>query len=354
MSVRLHFLFSMLATALIPQTGGAQEFPTETRREIGKFLDATARKEISVGHITVDSVAINGNTLQLFANMNCSYIPFREDNVAEIYKGISALLPTEFAKYRLQLRTNRHSIEELIPQALRSKKDKKALTFSQDVEKPLVTKVSRPYTPTNGLQNRHIALWQSHGFYYEPKLNRWEWQRARCLQTVEDLYTQSFVLPYLVPMLENAGANVLLPRERDCQTAEIIIDNDGCLNTGSTYAERTADKVWQQGTGKGFAHLRPQYIDFENPFKEGTFRIAETVKKEKKARPNGFPKYLKTDNMQSMYPIRLFPTAVTMPFIPFIIKAGYPNSKSTRKWGAALGSIWELSVLMPEKAMPAR
>lgn len=147
MSVRLHFLFSMLATALIPQTGGAQEFPTETRREIGKFLDATARKEISVGHITVDSVAINGNTLQLFANMNCSYIPFREDNVAEIYKGISALLPTEFAKYRLQLRTNRHSIEELIPQALRSKKDKKALTFSQDVEKPLVTKVSRPYTP---------------------------------------------------------------------------------------------------------------------------------------------------------------------------------------------------------------
>ena len=150
MSVRLHFLLSMLATALIPQTGGAQEFPTETRREIGKFLDATARKEISVGHITVDSVAINGNTLQLFANMNCSYIPFREDNVAEIYKGINALLPTEFAKYRLQLRTNRHSIEELIPQALRSKKDKKALTFSQDVEKPLVTKVSRPYTPTNG------------------------------------------------------------------------------------------------------------------------------------------------------------------------------------------------------------
>ena len=125
MSVRLHFLLSMLATALIPQTGGAQELPTETRREIGKFLDATARKEISVGHITVDSVAINGNTLQLFANMNCSYIPFREDNVAEIYKGINALLPTEFAKYRLQLRTNRHSIEELIPQALRSKKNQK-------------------------------------------------------------------------------------------------------------------------------------------------------------------------------------------------------------------------------------
>ena len=202
MSVRLHFLLSMLATALIPPNGRCARVSDRNPPGNRQVSGCHCTKRNIRRHITVDSVAINGNTLQLFANMNCSYIPFREDNVAEIYKGINALLPTEFAKYRLQLRTNRHSIEELIPQALRSKKDKKALTFSQDVEKPLVTKVSRPYTPTNGLQNRHIALWQSHGFYYEPKLNRWEWQRARCLQTVEDLYTQSFVLPYLVPMLE--------------------------------------------------------------------------------------------------------------------------------------------------------
>ena len=337
MSVRLHFLLSMLATALIPQTGGAQEFPTETRREIGKFLDATARKEISVGHITVDSVAINGNTLQLFANMNCSYIPFREDNVAEIYKGINALLPTEFAKYRLQLRTNRHSIEELIPQALRSKKDKKALTFSQDVEKPLVTKVSRPYTPTNGLQNRHIALWQSHGFYYEPKLNRWEWQRARCLQTVEDLYTQSFVLPYLVPMLENAGANVLLPRERDCQTAEIIIDNDGCLNTNSTYTEHTADKVWRQGTGKGFAHLRPQYIDFENPFKEGTFRIAETVKKGKESTAEWIPEIPQNGQYAVYVSYQTVPNSSDDALYTVYHKGGVSQFKVNQKMG---GGTW--------------
>lgn len=283
MSVRLHFLFSMLAAALIPQIGGAQELPAETRQEIGQFLDNTARKEISVGRITIDSVAIEENTLKLFANMNCSYIPFRENNVAEIYQGISALLPAEFSKYKLQLRTNKHSIEELIPQILRLKKDKKALTFSQQVQHPLVTKVSKPYTPTNGLQNRHIALWQSHGYYYESKLNRWEWQRARIFQTVEDLYTQSYVLPYLVPMLENAGANVLIPRERDCQTSEIIIDNDGCLDTRSTYAENSADKRWIQGNGEGFAHLRPQYTDFENPFKEGTFRAIETIKKGKES-----------------------------------------------------------------------
>lgn len=279
MNVRRHFLLSLLAASLFPHTGGAQELPTDVRQGIGRFLDAAARKEISVGRISIDSVAVEGNTLQLFANMNCAYIPFREDNVAEIYQGVSALLPAEFAKYKLQIRTNKHSIEELVPQALRSKKDKKAKTFNPTVSKPLVTDVSAPYTPTNGLQNRHIALWQSHGRYYEPKLDRWEWQRARIFQTVEDLYTQSYVLPFLVPMLENAGANVLLPRERDCQTAEVVVDNDGCLTGRSIYTEKPGNKIWSQGEGKGFAHLRPRYTDFENPFKEGTYRAIETIKK---------------------------------------------------------------------------
>ena len=337
MSVRLHFLFSMLAAALIPQLGGAQELPAETRREIGKFLDAIARKEISIGRITIDSVAIESNTLQLFANMNCSYIPFREANVAEIYQGISALLPSGFTKYKLQLRTNKHSIEELIPQALRSKKDKKSLTFSQNVEKPLVSKVSRPYTPANGLQNRHIALWQSHGFYYEPKLNRWEWQRARCLQTVEDLYTQSFVLPYLIPMLENAGANVLIPRERDCQTAEIIIDNDGCLNTRSAYVENTADKAWMQGNGKGFAHLRSQYTDFENPFKEGTFRSIETIKKGKESIAEWIPEIPQNGQYAVYVSYQTVPNSSDDALYTVYHKGGISQFKVNQKMG---GGTW--------------
>ena len=107
MNVRRQFLLSLLAASLLPHAGGAQGLPTDVRQAIGKFLDTTARKEVSVGRISIDSVAVEGNTLQLFANMNCAYIPFREDNVAEIYQGVSALLPVEFAKYKLQIRTNK-------------------------------------------------------------------------------------------------------------------------------------------------------------------------------------------------------------------------------------------------------
>ena len=289
MNARRYIFVSLLAASLIPQMGGAQELSTDIRKQIGQFLDAEARKEVSVGRIHIDSVAVEGNTLQLFANQNCAYIPFREANVADIYQGVKALFPAEFTKYKLQIRTNNRSIEELIPMTTRSKKDKKVRTFNPAVGKPLVNNITAPYTPTNGLKNRHIALWQSHGWYYEAKLTRWEWQRARIFQTVEDLYTQSYVLPFLVPMLENAGANVLMPRERDTQRAEIIIDNDGCRNSHSIYTETVADKAWTQGNSEGFAYLRDQYIDFENPFREGTYRAIETIKKGKESTAEWIP-----------------------------------------------------------------
>jgi hypothetical protein len=279
-SIRVFLLLTLSCLSL--QGAMSQILPPEVQTGIGDYLTDYSRAAISIGKIKIDSVAIEDRTLLLFANMNCSYIPFREENVEDIYKGVRALLPREYANHNLQLITDKHAIEELIPLALRSKKDKRRKTFSHNVGHPLVTRLSVPYTPKYGLQNRHIALWQSHGYYYEPKLTRWEWQRARIFQTVEDLYTQSFVLPYLIPMLENAGANVLIPKERDTQTAEIIIDNDGCRNN-SYYTERTGDKRWHTGEGDGFAHLRDQYIDFENPFREGSYRAIETIKKGKES-----------------------------------------------------------------------
>lgn len=292
--------YLLLAASLLPQVGMAQEVSTDVRQKIGEFLDGIARKEIAVGRVKIDSVAVERKNLQLFANMNCAYIPFREDNVAEIYEGVAALLPAEFAKHHLEIWTNKHRIEEFVPQALRSKRDKKAKTFNPEVKQPLVTRVSAPHTPTLGLQNKHIALWQSHGWYYESELSRWEWQRARIFQTVEDLYTQSYVLPFLVPMLENAGANVLMPRERDLNTAEVIVDNDGMLTGHSQYRESIGDKAWMQGNGVGFAHLRAQYKGTENPFKEGTFRTVETIKKGTESKVEWIPE-MPADGQYAVY-----------------------------------------------------
>lgn len=55
------------------------------------------------------------------------------------------------------------------------------------------------------------------------------------------------MLPYLVPMLENAGAYVLMPRERDVQTEEAIADNDPAIAGASRYEERNGTKPWTTG-----------------------------------------------------------------------------------------------------------
>ena len=337
MQARQYIWSSLFAAFLFPQAGNAQELSTDIRQNIGKYLDDIARKEVSIGHIRIDSVAVDGKTLQLFANMSCAYIPFREDNVREIYNGVKRLIPDEFASHKLEIYTNKRRIEELIPQALRNKPDKKAKTFAPAEGKPLITSISKAYTPTNGLHNRHIALWQSHGYYYEQKLTRWEWQRGRIFQTVEDLYTQSYVLPFLVPMLENAGANVLLPRERDCQLEEVIIDNDGCLTQASLYTETDGDKQWTNGRGEGFAHLHTQYTGFTNPFKEGTFRMTETIKKGKESTAEWIPDIPKSGQYAIYVSYQTLPNSTDEALYTVYHKGGSTQFKVNQQMG---GGTW--------------
>lgn len=105
--------------------------------------------------------------------------------------------------------------------------------YPQYESEPWVRNVSKPFAVTNGLTNKHIAVAQSHGRYYNNKKGAWDWQRPFMNGTREDLFTRTIVVPYLIPMLENAGANVFTPRERDEQTEEIIVNKK---------AEMKADK----------------------------------------------------------------------------------------------------------------
>lgn len=61
------------------------------------------------------------------------------------------------------------------------------------------------------LEGKTIALWASHGRYYNETEERWIWQRALQYGAVEDRLTTEYTAR-LVPMLEAAGARVLQPR----------------------------------------------------------------------------------------------------------------------------------------------
>lgn len=135
------------------------------------------------------------------------------------------------------------------------------------------------------LSGRTIALWQSHGRYYDGDDDRWKWQRCRLFGTVEDLYTRSYVVPFLVPMLENAGAYVMLPRERDANDVELVIDGDGDECGGVYYyKEHNGKHKWHTSDSYGFGMPAGQLTDSMNPFRLGNARLVKTVRPKDAAR----------------------------------------------------------------------
>ena len=139
-----------------------------------------------------------------------------------------------------------------------------------------VTNVSRPFEIDRGLEHRHLVVWQSHGRYFDNEKGFWKWQRPFLFGTTEDLYTQTIVVPYLIPMLENAGACVFTPRERDWQRNEVIVDNDNSLT--DNFIEQNGSQRWQKTPYLGFAQRKKIYHDGDNPFIEGSALQVKTVK----------------------------------------------------------------------------
>ena len=232
-------------------------------------------------YVSVESAAVQKDgTLRLTLSRTLVDFPLRDKEIKDLYGIARETLPKKYRQYRnkLSLYADKKPVEYYKSRYYTDKQDKQAVAehgkyagqYHEKLDAPLVRRLSRAARPTRGLQNRHIAIWQSHGWYYEQSLKRWEWQRARIFETVEDLYTQSYVVPFLVPMLENAGANVLLPRERDWNVHEIIVDNDV---SGSGYFE---SGTWKTAPDAGFANPKESYLYTENPFTMGTARLART------------------------------------------------------------------------------
>ena len=250
--------------------------------QISDSLTVIANSYIHIGRINVVDFYVNAktNTVHVNANYKFGYMPFRTDNVKRIYNAISKILGRKYIGYTIVCQVDNRKIEDFIPNLFRLTDLDTTRQFSvSSYSPPLVKNISRPFDIQKGLQNRYIALWQSHGKYYDQKQARWVWQRARVFQIVEDLYTQSYVLPYLVPMLENSGANVLLPRERDTQINEVIVDND-TKDISSRYREQNDRKKWKKGDDLGFANTKKFYLQGENPFNLGTYREIATVTSE--------------------------------------------------------------------------
>ena len=267
----------------------------------GKY---TATAKISTPQLKSFDINYERKKIDIFASESFAYQPFRMETVEAIYKQVKELLPGPVHYYKLTIYADGKPIEELIPNAYRhKKKDKARMSLNTEYKgAPWVKNISRPNEVSRGLQERHIAVWQSHGNYFKNDKGEWGWQRPRLFCTTEDLFTQSFVLPYVIPMLENAGAVVYTPRERDTQKNEVIVDNDD--SNGSLYLEVESKKAgWTTAPVRGFAQKKKIYKDGENPFQDGTCRVISTERKKKKNKDQAFAEWVPTLPQKGEYAV---------------------------------------------------
>lgn len=255
-------------------------------------LAALLHERTSVqGGLVLKSVMRRGTSLDFYFTESLGDFPWYQGDPKWFRNNLGKLFPEKYRKYKVgEIYSRRVSLTNLVTPVLTG--DGKPADSRQKVKKPqeapaIVTALDRR-SHDKGLKGRHIAVWQSHGRYYDGTEDRWQWQRPCLFQTCEDMFTQSFVLPFLVPMLENAGAYVMLPRERDTQVNEVIVDNDSTWLDGTVRnmagwegaargtGEYSEDGAWKDA-GKGFADRKETYAGLETPFGTGTARMAECI-----------------------------------------------------------------------------
>lgn len=277
-------MLTVLFCPLLPVL--AQSLDNTVKQRLTDFFKNYQTSHADIGTCKLDHFVLDHEkrTLQVYASPSFGYQPFTEETTSAIYRLITQSLPGPVNYYQIAIYADGIPIDNLIPNAFRKKKDTdrqyKNISYHGN---PWVENLSRPYEITRGLKGTHLAVWQSHGMFYKIDRNEWRWQRPRLFGTTEDLFTQSFVVPYLIPMLENAGAIVFTPRERNWQRQEVIVDNNTCP-AGSQYLEVNYKKCcWTNAPAPGFAQRYSVYPDNHNPFADGTARMITTQTKPEKA-----------------------------------------------------------------------
>ena len=273
----------VFAATLVTLPASAGEHKTSSNEGLNirlkNYVLATRAKNVVYAvQPYMESYSVDDTRRVLTLNVSTGFATqnFTEKSVGYYYKRLAKALPKPYNRYRLCINTAGMPIEMLVPGAkLRDGSAPAGWGRIDYCDAPWVMNESQPHFVSHGLFDRHIALWQSHGIYYDQKKNKWKWQRPNLFGTNEDLFTQTIVVPYLIPMLERAGAVVYTPRERDWQRNEVIVDNDA----EKGYVEDNGREKWRTTEERGFAFHRGMYRDGENPFEQGTARMVRTTRK---------------------------------------------------------------------------
>ncbi len=143
--------------------------------------------------VRVKNMRVSGNKVVLYTNGTLRDYRWTLDNIVDIKRKVS-LWTLGHTNGQVTIYSSNTDIETLITECAKSQ-------------------IANGKCPKDkcDLTDKTIALYPSHGLYFNRDRNEWIWQRATLWTTVEDLYSHEYVR-LIKRMLENAGATVLMPR----------------------------------------------------------------------------------------------------------------------------------------------
>ncbi len=271
MKKQIKSVVAVTATLMMGSGLASAQFTDAELQKVQQIVTSNVPAHMGIGAVKAKSLEMKGDSLVVNVSENFRDIPFTRESIATLKSDVKTALGDQYKNAKVALYIAGNDV------------DKYFVSFDKAYVRkhaPFITEQNPYKRYKKGLDGNIVATWQSHGWYFEDRLNRWEWQRARMFQTVEDMYTQSYVTPFLIPMLENAGAYVWDARERDTHNFSSIVDHDGKY-AQHAYKEVNGKMAWTQGEGTGFAYDRENYRDYENPFAEGTYRMVQATKDKK-------------------------------------------------------------------------
>lgn len=225
--------------------------------------------------ITIDSAR---QFIAVYANEAVCSQPLSHKRVDKLYGDLQNILPEGVRHYCLRIYSskNQYELRQLVPFFVEDARHNTTSAYPVKLAgtNPWLKRESRPFESHFSLTDKHLMITPSHGRYY--KYGDWHWQRPNLNATNEDLVTQDIVFPFLIPMLERAGAVVSTCRERDIQTHECVMDNDAPSHHG-LYEEFNGIDDWQTAEGLAFGCPTGMLTDSIEPFTLGTARFVHTT-----------------------------------------------------------------------------
>lgn len=182
MKKNIIILLSLLTTISVEASIGVKELSDS-------LTQYTGFSQIWSPMVRVRQMRVSDNNVTIHTNATLTGISWNAEKIKEIEEKVSQWV-LGHPNGNVQIFTQRININELVT------------SCADD---------NRPPSRQKDLTDKHIALWPSHGLYFNQSRQEWIWQRATLWTTVEDLYSQEYTR-LIRKMLENAGATIHMPR----------------------------------------------------------------------------------------------------------------------------------------------